>query len=433
MPLPTPRAALLLLPGLAAALAAAWVEWGLPMALALDAAAALAVLVDAARTPRPGALQAARALVEPLSAFAPNAVSLRLASASRRALRLELADDPPAGFEARGHRRRVALAPGATLELAYEVRPPRRGRARFGDLSVRAAGPWALAARQWTVPLAREVAVYPDLRGLAEAGALGPEAGRARPRGLADGRDFRALRPYLPGDDVRAVDWKATARRGVPVVREWQPERNQAVWLLLDCGRLLSARLADGRTKLDHAVDAALALARAAHARGDRAGAILFGAEVERVVPPGAGRAPLAPLAEALHLAEARLEEADYAAAADALLARQRRRALLVLFTDLADPDTSAALLERAALLRRFHLVHVAAVADSEIADAASARPRDVDEALVRVAAERILAERERTAQRLAGAGVRVTSVPASELAAAAVAGYLEVKALGSL
>ncbi|MFT3916959.1 MAG: hypothetical protein QM704_23610 [Anaeromyxobacteraceae bacterium] len=150
-------------------------------------------------------------------------------------------------------------------------------------------------------------------------------------------------------------------------------------------------------------------------------------------MPPGSGRGQLGPLAEALHAAEARIEESDYGAAFDALAARQRRRALVVLFTDLADPDTSAALLARAALLRRTHLVLVAAVSDSEVADAARTRPASADEAYARLAAERILDEREAARSRLAAAGVRVVSVPARELAAAAVGGYLEAKATGAL
>ncbi len=434
MPLPTARAALLLAAGAVLALAFAGAGAALPLAAAVDGLVLVLVLADAARAPGRGAVDATRSMREPLSAFAPNRVTLRIVSASPRLLRLEVADAPPASFDSAGHRASVALAPGAEARLEYEVRPRARGRASFGDLHLRATGPLGLAARQWKVPLAREVRVYPDLRALASLpGATRPEAGRTRARGHREGREFAALRSYVPGDDVRSIDWKATARRGAPVVRDWQPERNQTLWLLLDCGRHLSARLADGRTKLDHVVDAALALARAAAERGDRAGAVLFGAEVDRVVPPAGGRAQLAPLAAALHLAEARVEESDYAAAFDALDARQRRRALVVVFTDLADPDTSALLLARAAQLRRRHLVLVAAVADSEIADAAAARPRDEEEAFVRAAAETILDEREQATRRLQASGVRVESVPARELAAAVVGRYADAKARGEL
>ena len=436
MPVPTPRAALLLAAAALVALAGSGSGAGAVLAavLAIDAAVLALVLLDAALAPGPGAVRATRAIREPLSAFAPNGVAVRVENLARRPLRLEVADAPPAEVDAAGHRRRIALPATGEAALAYEVTPRARGRFAFGDLHVRAAGPLGLAARQWRVPLAREVRVYPDLRALATLGAgARPEAGRARARGHREAREFAALRAYFPGDDVRSIDWKASARRGSPVVREWQPERNQTVWLVLDCGRHLSARLPDGRVKLDHAVDAALAVARAAALRGDRVGVVLFGAEVQRVVPPAAGRRQLAPIAEALHVAEARVEESDYAAAFDALEARQRRRALVVVFTDLADPDTSALLLARAAHLRRRHLVLVAAVADSEIADAAAARPRDVHEAYLRVAAERILDEREAAARRLAAAGVRVESVAARELAAVLVGRYADVKARGEL
>jgi uncharacterized protein (DUF58 family) len=434
VPVPTPRAALLFAAAALVALAGAGSGALLAVVLAIDAAALALVLVDAALAPGPGAVRASRRIREPLSAFAPNGVVVRLENAARRPLRLEVADAPPAELDAAGHRGRFTLPAAEAAALAYDVTPRARGRFAFGDLHVRAAGPLGLAARQWRIPLAREVRVYPDLRGLATLGAgARPEAGRARARGHREAREFAALRAYFPGDDVRSIDWKASARRGVPVVREWQPERNQTVWLVLDCGRHLSARLPDGRAKLDHAVDAALAVARAAALRGDRVGAVLFGAEVQRVVPPSAGRRQLAPIAEALHLAEARVEESDYAAAFDALEARQRRRALVVVFTDLADPDTSALLLARAAQLRRRHLVIIAAVADSELADAAAARPRHVHEAYLRVAAERILDEREVAARRLVGAGVRVESVGARELAAVLVGRYADLKARGEL
>ena len=432
--MPTPRTALLLALGASLALAAV-ARPGIGLAvLALDLALVAAVAVDLLRAPRPGSVEASRSMREPLSAFAENRIEIRLAARGGRSVVLDLADAPPAAFDARGHRERLRLPADGRLAMAYAVVPRERGIHAFGDLHLRARGPWGLAARQWRIPLARPVRVYPDLRGLAAAEGAGlPAPGAVGRRGLVEGREFASLRPYHPGDDVRAVDWKATARLGAPVVREYVPERDQTLWLLLDCGRHLAARLGDGRTKLDHAVDAALALARAALARGDRVGCLLFGAEVDRAVAPGRGSAHLGPLAGALFLARARVEESDYALAFDALQARQTRRALVAVFTDLADPDTSALLLARAAALRGRHLPWVVAVADSAVADAARAVPATPPEAYVRLAAERILAERELAAARLQAAGVWVLSVPARELAGAVVAGYLDVKARGRL
>jgi uncharacterized protein (DUF58 family) len=334
----------------------------------------------------------------------------------------------------------VALAPeGVEAVVEYLVTPRSRGRHTFGDVHLRVLGPLGLAWRPVRLPMEEEVAVYPESREVASSAfipdvvAMVPDLGRAARLGRGEGREFSALRHYLVGDDLRAIDWKATAKRGWPVVREWQPERNQTVWLLIDCGRHLGARLDDGRTKLDRVVEAALALARAAAERGDRTGAILFGAEVERIVPPEARTTRLGPLAEALCRAEARPVEADHGAAFDELLARQRRRALVVVFTELSDPETSALLLARAELLGRRHLVVVAAISDAELIEAATTRPTTGSAARSRSVAERIVEEREAAARRLAAAGVAVVTAPAGGLAAAVVARYAAVKARGTL
>jgi uncharacterized protein (DUF58 family) len=432
VPNPTPLSALLLALGLLPPLLLG--ADALAATIAWDALVALAWLADALLAPGPGALAAARAFRDPLSAFAPNRIVLRLRSEVRRTLRLELADAPPASFASTDHRRRATLGPRAVLDLAYDVVPRERGAVAFGDLHVRSTGPLGLAARRWRLALTQPARVYPDLRALAlPAASADAAANRPHRRGPREGREFESLRPYLAGDDIRSIDWKATARRGAPIVRNWQPERNQPVWLLLDCGRLLSARLPDGRTLLDRAVDAALAVARAAVARGDRVGTLLFGAGISRVVPPGSGRAQLGPLAEALHAARATLDESDYQTAFDLLDSRQRRRALVVVFTDLADPDTSAVLIARAAQLRRRHLVLVATPGDSEVAEAARSLPRTAEEAWIRTAAERILAERDAAAARLAGSGVTVESCAAADLAGSVVGRYLEIKATGAL
>lgn len=434
MPIPTPRAALLFALCALPALFFAGTPYVLLLTLALDLFVLALFAADAIAAPSQASLSAERRLREPLSAFTPNRVTLTITNREPRPVRLRLADAPPAEFESRDHRRHLSLGPFETLLWEYDATPRRRGTVRFGDLYVRAKGPLGLSSRQWRIPLSRTVRVYPDLRALAVAlGAGRAEEGRARTRGLHEGREFAALRPYQPGDDVRAIDWKATSRSGAPVVREWQPERDQAVWLLLDCGRQLGARLRDGRTKLDHAVDAALALARAAAFRGDRAGALLFAAEVGRVVVPQSGQAGLSALAEALYQAEPRPEEPDYGAAFEALTRRQRRRSLVLLFTDLSDPDSSADLRARAARLARRHLVLFQAVADSELTSVAQARPAKTLEAYERVAAERILSERELAAAALSAVGVRVESAPARDLVAAVVNRYLEVKRRGEL
>jgi len=402
--------------------------------LILDLLLLGAAVLDGAWAPRPGSLAARRSHGEPLNAFAPNEIAVELRALAPLALHLEVADSPPPGFESRGHRARLLVPARGANQISYEVVPRARGDFRFGDLSVRALGPWGLAARQWKVPLSAPVRVYPDLRDLGRlAGAREAAPGRPRPGLSSEGREFEGLRPHLPGDDVRRVDWKATARRGAPVVRELGPERSQTVWLLVDCGRSLAARLPDGRASLDGAVDACLALARAAARGGDRVGLLAFGAEVRALVPPRRGTGQLGPIAAALHALESRPEESDVAGALDVLEAHQRRRALVVLLTDVADPDGAAVLVARAGLLRRRHLLSLVAAADPELTAAATRRPRSAEDAYARVAAERILTERSLALRRLRSAGIRTDDVPADRLAAAAVARYLAAKESGRL
>jgi uncharacterized protein (DUF58 family) len=451
VPIPSSRAIWLVALGLAWPLLLGGGPVGLAALLAWDGGVLLLVLLDWWRAPATAAFQAERNLRAPLTAFVANPVSLRLRCDAARPHRLRLADAPPPGFDSDGHRRQLTVpaARGAVAgareageaSIDYLVTPRSRGRHAFGDLHLRVLGSLGLAWRPLRLPLAQEVAVFPSLGGGAAtasapdlaARAQAPDLGRAARQFRGEGREFAALRHYLVGDDLRAIDWKATAKRGWPVVREWQPERNQTVWLLIDCGRHLGARLDDGRTKLDRVVEAALALARAAAGRGDRTGAILFGAEVERIVPPEARATRLGPLAEALCRAEARPVEADHGAAFDELLARQRRRALVVVFTELSDPETSALLLARAELLGRRHLVVVAAISDAELIEAATTRPTTGSAARSRSVAERIVEEREAAARRLAAAGVAVVTAPGSGLAAAVVARYAAVKARGDL
>lgn len=446
-PIPSSRAIWLVALGLAWPLALGGGRSGLLAMLAWDGVVLALALVDYVRASRGAAdplVAAERRMRVPLTAFVPNRVSLALRSGAARPLRIALADAPPPGFESDGHRRELTLPAALAAEsvetvVEYVVTPRSRGRHAFGDVHLRVLGPLGLAWRPVRLPLGEEVAVYPESRAVASSAAvpdvvaMAPDLGRAARLGRWEGREFSALRHYLVGDDLRAIDWKATARRGWPVVREWQPERNQTVWVLIDCGRQLGARLGDGRTKLDRAVEAALALARSAAGRGDKIGAILFGAEVERVVPPEAGTTRLGPLARALYLAKARPVEADYGAAFDELLARQRRRALVVVFTELSDPETTALLLSRAELLRRRHFVAVAAISDADLVEVATARPTTEAGALARGAAERIIDERELAARRLGAAGVAVITASADGLAAAVVTRYAAVKARGAL
>jgi uncharacterized protein (DUF58 family) len=407
------------------------------LALAVDVAVLLLCAVDFARAPRARDLEARREVEPILSSGVDNPVRWELGSRTQAFVRGELRDEPPLDMESHGHRQAFVLEPGGTARLTYRVRPPARGDARFGDVSLRLSGPLGLCARQVRLPAGRDVKVYPDLSALSRealAMARSSEAVSARVllRKAAEGREFESLREYRPGDDYRHIDWKSSARHGHTLVRTWQPERHQPVLLLLDCGRHMAGRV-QGRRKLDHAVDAALRLARVSLDAGDMVGVLAFASDVRAFLPPRKGAEHLRLITESLYRAEAGLEESDYGRAFDFAFARQTRRALVVLFTDLVDPDASASLLTRTLALRPRHLPVVASLLDEDLEAAATDVPGDAPSAYARQAAARMEAEYRRTATTLRDAGALVVRAPARGFGAAALNVYLDVKARGRL
>ena len=275
--------------------------------------------------------------------------------------------------------RRLSLGPGLPTAEVLLLRPVHRGRATGGGLAVRVLGPLGLVWRQGKLPLPWDVTVFPRLAGAALR-ALPAQAAQRREAGLrtvrrpGEGRMFEGLREWVPGDDTRIIDWKATARRGKPIARQYEDERRQRVLLVIDAGRLLTAESA-GVARLDSVVDAALHLAHAVVEHDDDVGLLVFADEVETYVAPARGRRALQAVLEALAKVEGRLVESDYPAAFRFLAAHNRKRALTVLFTDVIDRTASEALVAQAAGLRPRHLPMAVTLRDPELEGAAVARP----------------------------------------------------------
>lgn len=434
--MPTGRAVALLSLSLFLALASA--RWpGLArVALGFDAVVLGAILVDILRARTDVSL--ARGIAPVLSSSAANPVTLVLEREHPgRVMQGELRDYPPIGMLTPGHHFDFRFEPDVwQLRFGYPVTPPHRGDFEFGDVSLRVRGPWGLGMRTLRLGGRTPVKVYPDLRALSQAGlssALTADAAARRIRRRpGEGREFDSLREYRIGDDVRQVDWKATARRGAPVVRLSRPEQNQVMLLFLDCGRHLAGRIHD-RRKLDFAVDATLRLAQAGLAQGDRVGLVRFATRVQSLVPPQRGRAHLQTLATALYRAEASLEESDYGAAMDQAFRQLKTRALVVVLTDLVDPESARQLVARVSTLRPRHLPLVISLLDEDVTRAALSIPRSLDAAYVRSAAERLELDARKTVARLRQQGAQVVRVPATELNAASLEAYLEIKSRGRL
>jgi uncharacterized protein (DUF58 family) len=352
-------------------------------------------------------------------------------------VRVRVADELAPSLGAVTRRVRVVVPARGQVTAATAIRPARRGRFVLGEVVVRVEGPLGLMARQGRRRLPGVLRVYPpfDSRDEAELRvnkARILEVGLRSAQGRGGGTEFDSLREYGVDDEFRRIDWAATARSGKPIVRTYRAERNQTVLLLLDSGRTMAGRVADV-PRLDHAMDAVMMLTSLATRLGDRAGLVAFDREVRAVVGPGHARDQLSRVTEAMYQLQPLLVESDYRGAFAETLARFRRRAMLVVLTELAEQAVSETLLPALPLIARDHLVVVAGVADPEVRGWALATPVEPGAAYRKAAAVAALADRRRTVARLRGLGAVVVDAPPGRLAPDLADAYLRAKATGRL
>ena len=400
---------------------------------AVLAAVALAlVALDLRSTPRPSSLPVVRVADPQLSLGAPNPVELRIGAPVRRAVHVTVRDDVPAAFDADRRAREVDIAPGTDAVIAYHVRPRHRGTFRFGDVHVRVRGPLRLIDRQGRVPAAAEARVYPDLREIRRyeitvRRGLAYDAGQRRARVAGGGGVFERLREHQPDDDPRAISWKATAKRGRPISVEYETERQQRVFVLLDAGRMMSSTVG-GLTKLDHAVNTALMLAYVATRKGDEVGVLGFADEVRSYLAPRRGRRQFLRITEELRRIDVTTTEPDPQRAFEFLRARSPRRSLAVLFTDLVSEDASRALVAAVTRLAGNNIVLCCLLGDPHLAELAERTPASSQDLYERVVAETVLDARAKALAALRQRGVHVVDVPAERLTVATIQRYLELK-----
>lgn len=362
---------------------------------------------------------------------------LRLHNPGRQAVRVTLRMEWPAelGADPAAGRLRVALAPGETAEVAVACTPARRGPVRIPPPRVEAAGRLGLAQIRFTGAPLPETCVRPNLAQVAAFDQLRnrqslAQMGIHRVRRIGEGREFEQLREYMPDDEFRQINWKATARRGEPVTALHQAEKAQDLLICLDCGRMMGAPLARG-TALDAAVDAAVMLAHAARRGGDKPGLALFGAQVKRFLAPSGSAPALSRMADELGGAQSEPVFPSYTELVSFLRGHQKRRAMLFIFTDLSDPQLAANLAEVMPLVARRHAVVVVSLKDSLLHAAAAGAPMGRAGLYQVLAAAGLEAERAARVADLQRRGVSVLEAAPEKLGIGAINKYLELKARG--
>lgn len=423
---------LALVPVLPLALGAWQSEWR-AVGVALDALVALVALADLLLTPAPRRIEIAREVPDVLSAGAPNLVRLRLRNAAARPVTLELTDEAPAPAQVDGLPLQVALGAGERASAAYHVIPRRRGHNAFAAVHLRFVSRFGLWRRQERRVLASPVRIYPDIRAVRRFDLLTrrndlEEIGLKFRRLAGREGEFERLREYRRGDQLRQIDWKATAKRQRLVSRQYTVERNQNLFFLLDCGRTM-ANEAGGLTHLDRALNAVVILSYIALGQGDNVGLLAFSNRIELMAGPVRGRPQIQALIRQTFALQPRLEASDYDLACEALLRRQRKRALVLLLTHALDEHHLQSIGRHLPVIGAPHLLLLVLLRDVALAELAARVPADESEAFgVAAAAELLNAQRRRVAT-LRDAGALVIETLPDELSPALVNGYLDVKA----
>ncbi|ROP26738.1 DUF58 domain-containing protein [Pseudokineococcus lusitanus] len=332
-------------------------------------------------------------------------------------------------------RHAVDVPAGERRRVATPLRPTRRGDRAADLVTVRSRGPLGLLARQRSLPAPATVRVLPHFRSRrhlpSRLARLRDLEGRSAVQVRGQGTEFDSLREYVQGDDVRSIDWRATARRQDLVVRTWRPERDRRVLLVLDTSRTAAGRVGDA-PRLDAAMDAALLLAALASRAGDRVDLVALDRRVRARVERADRAALLPALVQAMAPLEARLVEADWSLAARTVRTALTRRALVVLLTPLEPAAVEEGLLPVLGSLSSRHQVLVAAVTDPRLEEMRAARG-DVAEVYDAAAAERTVLETDRLVERLARDGVHVVRGTPEELPPRLADAYLALKAAGRL
>jgi uncharacterized protein (DUF58 family) len=395
-------------------------------------------LWDLVRLPIPKNLELHRVWHSPPSLGVISEVSIELHNYCKRAVFARVTDETPRGLRREPPTVELVAGTGQTARAGYTILPAQRGDMPLGNLYLRYQSALRIAERWAVAEVSGSARVLPNLEQakqqtlfLIRSRQVEMERRRKRLRGM--GREFESLREYRSGDELRNICWTATARRSKLITRVFRVERSQSVWIVLDAGRLLRAQIMQAGTslrlsKLDYAVDAALALAQVAMHSGDRVGLFAYGRQIQQNVNAGRGAFHLRQIVESLALVRSEPYEADHARAARALLSENKRRSLIVWITDLAETSSTPEVVEYALRMARRHVVLFAAVGQPDLSELAARRPETEGDMFRYIAAIEIIQRRELLLRQLRQQGVLAMEIMPGVLASTLVNRYLDVK-----
>ncbi|MEU0373433.1 DUF58 domain-containing protein [Streptomyces sp. NPDC006283] len=408
--------------------------------LAVNAPLSLAILCDYALAAPVRTLRFTRSGDTTVRLGDTAEVELTVTNSSSRRLRAHLRDAwPPSswlpGSDQAASRHKLNVPAGERRRVTTVLRPTRRGDRHAERITVRSFGPLGLAARQGNHDVPWTVRVLPPFTSRkhlpSRLARLRELDGRTSVLIRGQGTEFDSLRDYVPGDDTRSIDWRATARRTTVAVRTWRPERDRHILIVLDTGRTSAGRVGDV-PRLDAAMDSALLLSALASRAGDRVGLLAYDRRIRAQVLGRSAGDILPAMVNAFAPLEPELVETDARGLSAAALQNAPRRSLIVLLTSLDAAPIEEGLLPVLPQLAQRHTVLVASVADPHVELMTNARG-SIEGVYDAAAGIQALTERHRTAEQLKRHGVTVVDATPENLAPALADAYLALKAAGRL
>jgi uncharacterized protein (DUF58 family) len=429
----TPLALVLLFAGALWVIPAFFSTWFLLALAVWDLLVLLLAALDGMRLPAARAIKVERSWLSIPAIGEPCEVELSLRHTAGFPLWAKVIDDLPAELNTFPKTFALTAWPGEASTLRYRFLPAARGDSAAGGVYVRYRSRAGLAERWALAPLQQTVRVYPSLRSGEEddlflARSRQNELQKRRERLRGQGREFESLREYREGgDDLREVSWTATARRGVLICRQYQVERSQPVWLVMDSGRLLQAR-SGMYSRLDGNTGAALAVAQLALLAGDRVGMLGYGGAIQQKVAPKRGKSHFRSLMDAAALLQAEPGEAGHLLAAAQLARMQPTRSLILWFTDLTEAAMRPEVIDGAVQLMRRHLLLFIVPAPEEMLALVASTPENAAQMFERTAAQEMLQRREVLLAGLRSRGALTLQTPSAKLSASVLNRYLAIK-----
>ena len=366
----------------------------------------------------------------------PVEVMLTVHQSGRRPLQVSLMDTLPGALETEDFPWSGTVPAGGYISIGVRVHPIERGPAVFGQVHVEQLSRMGFWSRRYLAGSPSATRVYPNYEPVVRFALLAMVNSQAQ-MGIRQlnrpghSREFRQLRDYQDGDSLTQIDWKTTSRRLTLTSREYEEQRNQTLILVVDCGRRLRA-MDGGLTQFDHSLNALLLLSFIALRKGDHVGLMSFGSDPPRWLPPVKGPHAMPAILNHLYDYQPGTAPGDFSEAAESLLARWSRRALVVIATNLRSEDEShfAAPL---ALIRKKHLVVVASLREKEVAASEHAPVTDLPSALRFSAIQQYLDERRQLLEKLHRGGILTVDAPAADLPIALGNLYVSIKKRGTL